>query len=429
MDLTFLAAADLHLGKASSGAKRNATVSFSWAPQPISAASATAAWFRIVETAIDRKVNAVLLAGDLVDRDNHFFEARSALLSGFNRLAAFDIPAVVVAGNHDAQVLPEVLATNNLPNVHLLGPSGKWTEKVLRFGEHNIGFVGWSFPGQHARFDPFAKFDLPPAAHPRVGLLHCDFGVTQSLYGPVSQSSLQHGDVSCWVLGHIHKPMQVSNIPLSFYPGSPQALSAKEQGAHGCVLIHMNDISLEDIVLSSVIYESLEVNLTGCASNLDAQVRLLDELNRLIDVSDETTQERIIDLVWTGELENPAAASDWLPDPPGLMNDVQVTIRTVSNQCTIPLPDLKELASEAGPVSVLANAILDLTEGRNTPFLKRLKDSATVEVRKLNSQTSFGPIRKDGVLQESDSVELDKMLIHECRALLSSLILTRRTEG
>jgi DNA repair exonuclease SbcCD nuclease subunit len=428
MNLTFLAAADLHLGRASSGAKRDTRSSFSWAPQPVSSTSATAAWYHLVETAINRNVDAVLLAGDLIDRDNHFFEARTALMAGFQHLNEMGIPVIAVAGNHDATVLPEFLRTNPMPNVHLIGLKGKWEEKVLDFSGQKVGFVGWSFPSAHAQFDPTSSIDLPPSLHQRIGLLHCDFGAVQSPYAPVTASSLQRADVSFWVLGHIHKPQKVAEKPLCFYPGSPQSLSAKEQGLHGCVFLDGNTMSIEHIILSSVIYETIEVDVSGVTSLLDAQVRLQSALLKSGYSLQPQIKERVLDLVWTGELENPTLPADWHPEDPGIIDGVYCSIRSVVNQCVTTLPNLNELARGSGPAAVLASAIIDIGLGNETPFVRRLRESATNQLQKLNTQISYGPIRSDGIITPDNHDRLNELMVQECRSLLSSLMLTREQE-
>src|SRR5690554_5016954 len=75
----------------------------------------SAAWRRAVELALDERVDGVLLAGDLVDGGNDFFEAFAHLRDGVRRLTEHGVQVVAVAGNHDpeglarlVQVVPEV---------------------------------------------------------------------------------------------------------------------------------------------------------------------------------------------------------------------------------------------------------------------------------------------------------------------------------
>ena len=47
-----------------------------------------------------------LLAGDVVEQEDDFYEAYGDLRRGVDRLAAAGIPVLAVSGNHDVQVLP-----------------------------------------------------------------------------------------------------------------------------------------------------------------------------------------------------------------------------------------------------------------------------------------------------------------------------------
>ena len=77
------------------------------------------AWRRTVAAALNHDVKAVLLAGDVVDRDDDFFEAYRALESGVKTLADAGIAVVGVAGNHDVKVLPRLV--RHIPKFRLLG--------------------------------------------------------------------------------------------------------------------------------------------------------------------------------------------------------------------------------------------------------------------------------------------------------------------
>ena len=82
------------------------------------------AWRRTVTAALDHGVKAVLLAGDVVDRDDDFFEAYKALENGVRRLSDAGIDVIGVAGNHDVKVLPRL--ARHIPQFRLLGEGGTW---------------------------------------------------------------------------------------------------------------------------------------------------------------------------------------------------------------------------------------------------------------------------------------------------------------
>ena len=81
--------------------------------------SGSSAWEAVVETAIAQEVDALVLAGDIVDNDNFWFEAYGPLLRGFERLNAARIAIIAVAGNHDSSISPKLIKEK--PYVNILG--------------------------------------------------------------------------------------------------------------------------------------------------------------------------------------------------------------------------------------------------------------------------------------------------------------------
>ncbi|MFS8609653.1 MAG: metallophosphoesterase, partial [Gammaproteobacteria bacterium] len=63
---------------------------------------------RIVRYATESRIDAVVLAGDVVEHDYDFFEAYRDLRGTVGRLLAAGIRVLAVAGNHDTVVLPRL---------------------------------------------------------------------------------------------------------------------------------------------------------------------------------------------------------------------------------------------------------------------------------------------------------------------------------
>ncbi|MFO7653224.1 MAG: metallophosphoesterase [Candidatus Krumholzibacteriia bacterium] len=213
-----------------------------------------AAWARSVEEALARRVDAVLLAGDLVDSENARFEAWGQLQRGVERLHAGGIPVLAVAGNHDVAVLPRLAA--HLPGLTLLGADGRWQSAIVggdaggggagggdagggAGGGPPVEVVGWSFPRSHVTTSPLAE-SLPPGDVPvaaRLGLLHADLDASGSRYAPVSRAELANAPVQGWLLGHIHRPDLAppggGTLQVCGYLGSVVGLDPSETGPHG----------------------------------------------------------------------------------------------------------------------------------------------------------------------------------------------------
>src|SRR3954469_17173730 len=95
MTVRVLATGDIHIGRCSTK-----TDEPGW--------PCAQAWDDLVRLAIDERVDLVALSGDIVDRENRYYEAIGPLERGLRALAKEGIPVFAVSGNHDHDVLPRV---------------------------------------------------------------------------------------------------------------------------------------------------------------------------------------------------------------------------------------------------------------------------------------------------------------------------------
>ena len=264
--LHLLIAGDLHLGRRSSRLPPELAAERRYA--------AAAAWGRLVELAKSERVDALVLTGDVIDRENRYYEALGPLEKGIAALAEAGIPIFTVAGNHDWNVLPRLAAVH--PTFHLLGAGGRWERRHLeRDGRPLLCFDGWSFPRERVSSDPLDGYDLEAERElPVLGLVHCDLGGTPgSPYAPTSLARLRRLPVAAWLLGHLHTPWrEQSEGPPVVYPGSLQALDPGEAGAHGAVRLELDGRHirrLEFVPISAVRYETAELDLSSAADQDD----------------------------------------------------------------------------------------------------------------------------------------------------------------
>ncbi len=369
MALTILATGDIHIGKKSSSIK-----------QDVEESATKYSWNSIVDYAINNKVDVLVLTGDIVDQDNRYFEAIGPLQSGFEKLKQSDISVYMVAGNHDFDVLPQLIDSERYDNVHLLGANGIWGMKIFSKNGEKIQFVGWSFPNRHISEDPLLKFNMSEIDSniTTIGLVHGDVDVPDSKYAPIDFNNFLVTPVHVWVLGHIHKPQRLKKSePIVYYPGSPHALSSKEQGVHGPILLTIQsqeDIQIEQIPLSPVRYESLSIDITDktdeesirdtVTSKLfeDAQSKImeLETVSFLIyDVILKGHHSKIVDLeIWVSPI-----VDDY--DQEIDKTETRLLVRKILIDVQPKVENMEELAQESSPVGILARTIIALNKRRD----------------------------------------------------------------
>ncbi|HPF69383.1 MAG TPA: metallophosphoesterase [Candidatus Krumholzibacteria bacterium] len=333
-----------------------------------------AAWERTVTAAVERGVQAVALAGDVVNRRNALFEAARALRPGLERLAAAGIATFAVAGNHDTRALPG-LVTDGVP-LHLLGRGGTW-EAVTVGGDDRpaVRLVGWSFPQDRWTESPLAT--PPPAADralPTFGLLHADLDAAGSPYAPVASSALAAVGYDRWCLGHIHTPGALPQDGRPFYLGSLSSLDPTETGEHGPVLATVtagDPIRLERLPVAPLRWEHWTL---ACPPQLrtagDLQEFIYREVSaRAAALAPAPDTALGLRVVLGGAVDDPAAvaaAAATIDRTPLRQDGVEIFVERIACRVRI-AADLEALAQGTDPAGLLARHVLLLENGAADP--------------------------------------------------------------
>lgn len=255
MTFKLLAVGDIHLGRWPSGLPEDLK-SHGLDPAALSPAAALT---RAVGWALESGVDAVLMAGDLIDSENRFFESWGALARETSRLARQGIPVFAVAGNHDLEVLPRL--ANQTPGLRIIGEGGTWeTIPLEKDGRQVAWLCGWSFPpGGGPRLPLATRPDIPRDGRPVIGLLHTDLDGVVKEYAPTPRAQLELLPPDAWLLGHIHKPsLTAGDRPLG-YLGSLTPLDPSETGPRGPWLIEIGPsgrLELQQIALAPLRWET-----------------------------------------------------------------------------------------------------------------------------------------------------------------------------
>lgn len=424
MGIRILATADLHLGRTSSAVPRGSEKS-----------TTKYSWKRLVDYAVENYIDAIALAGDIVDRDNRFYEAIGPLQEGFETLGDAGIPVVMVSGNHDFDVLPDILKRDKYDHVHLLGKKGRWEHITLQCGEEYIQFLGWTFPKQHVKQDPSSAYDveeLDPNL-PTFGLLHGDVYEKNSKYAPIELSNLVTPHIDSWILGHIHKPDTLNeNAPLILYPGSPHALSPKESGPHGPYILTLgggDSISIEQLALSPVRYETFTIDITGIEDESDFRDRIVGDLTDWVQEHPEDFEYAssvVFDVDLNGRHTNLTEVDQWTQFAREfeqvLLGDTEVSIRKVRNLAEPEVENLEQLAGQPNPPGIIAKMILDLENGKESEFLNDFMNEFEDSLEKINRNKTYRPLKIREEQELMAPPDTKDLLLRECRHLLAELL-------
>jgi DNA repair exonuclease SbcCD nuclease subunit len=276
--VTFIHAADLHLDSPMVGLKSLPASIFSRLKE-----STFVALERIVNKAIEEKVDFVILAGDLFDSEDRSIKAQTRLRNEMKRLQMHGIPVFAIHGNHDH--LDGSWAHLDMPeNVHIFSTDVERKIYTTANGSH-IHLYGFSYPSRHVFERKIVDYRKEGEADFHIGILHGNIegNHEHGNYAPFSIKELLDKDFDYWALGHIHKRMILSQDPPVIYPGNTQGRNRKETGLKGGYLIVLEEgkKSFEFFPTSDCLWTEKEINVSEvngfeqlyltCKSLIDAE--------------------------------------------------------------------------------------------------------------------------------------------------------------
>ncbi|MDF9408473.1 DNA repair exonuclease [Pelotomaculum isophthalicicum JI] len=285
--LTFVHAADLHLDSQFKGLER-AVSGDGRMPDCVLRRlrnSSFDAFSNIVDLCIDKKVDFLLLAGDIYDVADKSLRAQLRFRDGLARLADAGIPAFVVHGNHDH--CSGWRAEIKLPDtVHIFSDKDVESRPVVRDGREIASVSGISYPGRAVVENYSSRFARGAGTPFAIALLHCNVGGIEGHenYAPCRLDDLLRKGFDYWALGHVHNRAILNPAgPCVAYPGCPQGRHPRETGEKGCLLVRVtenSDVAVEFFSTAPVRWESVAVSIEGIADDLTLLENIEDKLFR-----------------------------------------------------------------------------------------------------------------------------------------------------
>ncbi len=400
--MRLLAASDLHLGR------RPAHLPASVAdPRSVRDWGPAGAWRRLVALALREEVDALLLAGDVVDGEDDFFEAYRELATGVERLAEAGVHVLAVAGNHDTKVLPYL--ADQVEAFELLGRGGRWESRTLRSAREGsseaVTIHGWSFPQASFRRSPLEGHSFQRGPGPNLGLLHCDRDQAGSAYAPVSSRALEAARLDGWLLGHIHRPDPLALPRPSGYLGSLTGLDPGEPGPRGGWLLRIQGGrlgGLERRALGPLRWERLRIAVDGIEEPEEARARLLSRLDLLLDeVAAEPEPPLGIGVRATltgrtrfGRELAPLFAPDRLEELVLPRGDVRCFVERVSVE-VLPEVELEALSRRDDPAGLLARRLLLLDADPDDPARAELVARGRKRLARVAGDTPWAGLERE----------------------------------
>lgn len=272
--VTFIHAADLHLGAPFKGLRALSPV---WSDALLRAIPE--AFQRVIDTAIEEKVDFVVLAGDIFDNSRPSYADYALFIGGLQRLGEEGIPVYFITGNHDPYTAWRKEFSALPSNAHIMGTDHPTFALYERNGEPLVmlggrGYFNQAWPAGEDVSAGISRAEAVAALGEKapfmVGILHTglDIDPTRS---PVDPRELLKRDVDYWACGHIHQQrlLPSADNPRIAFSGCPQGRAMNEVGEHGVLKVTLTQGApnkVEFIPTAPVTWERTRLDISECST-------------------------------------------------------------------------------------------------------------------------------------------------------------------
>ncbi len=333
----------------------------------------------LVDLALEKKVDFVLISGDLYDGDQKDYATALFFNRQMLRLRAAKIPVFAISGNHDAgSVITKALSSPDNVQFFPVKKAGTFSFPNLHVTIHGQGFANASVQENLVLSYPEA---VP--GHFNIGLLHTSLAgsAIHDTYAPCSVADLEKKAYQYWALGHIHQPEVIQEAPWIVYPGNIQGRKINETGERGCYLVEVDDslkVTSHDFVpLDVVRWDHLFLDV----SSLDSLDSLRDEILQTFSAACGEVGERLLALRLTltgatalhGELHSDL--NKWQAECTSVAQEIdpdQLWFEQLK-LATTPTHDLDELAARDDLTALVLSALDDFQPDQNPAAVTSLE--------------------------------------------------------
>lgn len=292
---SFLHCADLHLGEPFAGICPEMSGPWTSAINKATFKSLE----NIIDVAIESRVDAILISGDIYNSENHSLAAQMAFARELYRAAQAGIYTFIVHGNHDPKEAWR--ADIPLPEfVHVFSSDDVEAVTLKKEGEDVAVIYGMSFKSKHVTENLSLRFKKKNEKLFSIGMLHTDVGKSEGVYAPCTVNDLKNTGIDYWALGHIHKRKIINEKPYIVYPGNTQGLDITETGAKGCYIVDVGafgTVTLKFVETDAIRWVDLNIDITS----LEHVDDLLSEITKKrLSLREQTGKPNIIRLIFKG---------------------------------------------------------------------------------------------------------------------------------
>ncbi|APC47425.1 metallophosphoesterase family protein [Virgibacillus halodenitrificans] len=278
--ISFIHAADLHLDSPYKGLSYTPSAIFEQIRE-----STFHALEHLVDAAIRKQVDFVLITGDLFDNERQSLKAQVRLKRAFEKLEAYHINVYMSYGNHD-YIKGNIHPVAYPSNVYIFPEERVSHFTYTKNDEELAAIYGFSYENRAVLQNKVSEYEIKDDTIPfHIGMLHGSIqnNTEHDHYAPFQLSELERRNFHYWALGHIHKRQILKEDPPVVYSGNTQGRHRKETGEKGCyhVILTENDVEMTFLPLQAIKFTSIMVDVDDCNDIFELEKKLQTKIEQI----------------------------------------------------------------------------------------------------------------------------------------------------
>ena len=240
----------------------------------------------IIATAIDERVDIVLIAGDLFNANQQSQKNIDLVIEQFNLLGANNIPICLVPGTHDSfdssSIYRKVDFKGKCSNLRI------FTDENISFQEYpslDLTIYGKPNLSNRSYTSPLEGLKRSTSSRFHVAIAHGSFYIPEKIAEDDHVFKLEEikaSGMDYLALGHWHRVYSCSEKPPAWYSGPPEWIpDQRERGAVLFIsLLDSGEVEVESKRLGLRDYDEVEIAMSEIQDVLMLMARITDGANQ-----------------------------------------------------------------------------------------------------------------------------------------------------
>jgi len=240
----------------------------------------------IIATAIDEKVNIVLIAGDLFDANQQPQRNIDLVIEQFNLLNQNNIPVCLIPGTHDSldssSIYRKVDFEGKCSNLKIFANENI---SCKEYPELNLTVYGKPNLSSRSYVSPLKGLNPSTSSKFHIAMAHGSFYIPEKIAEDDHVFKLEEiktSGMDYLALGHWHRVYACSKEPPAWYPGLPEWIPDQTEKG-GVLLVSLADageVQVEPKMLGLRDYDEVEIDMSEIQDLAKMKARISEGANQ-----------------------------------------------------------------------------------------------------------------------------------------------------